>query len=245
MSILKVTNLFKKFGGLHAVDHLSFEVKRGTITGLIGPNGAGKTTAFNLITHFLPRNSGKIFYKKNDLKRFRAHVLVRKGISRTFQQIRLWPNLTIKENLLLACSHQYDQWWKSFRRQDENEALKKIKKLLQTVKLEKFLDEKAETLSYGQTKLIEILRTILTDAELILLDEPAAGVNPTMLREVEKLIFELKKSGKTLFIIEHNMPFLMRISDEIIVMEGGKFLCQDIPEKIQKDQRVLEAYLGA
>lgn len=241
---LEVKNISKKFGGLHAVEDFSFDIAENSITGLIGPNGAGKTTAFNLITHFLPRDEGNIFFKNENLKNKSPFALVQRGIARTFQQIRIFPELTVRENLLLALSSQYDSWWKSFLKKDEKEENSAAFQLLSEVKLEKYIDEKAKNLSYGQSKLLEIIRTIATGADLLLFDEPAAGVNPTMLMTVKKLIRELKKKGKTILVIEHNMPFLMEISEEIIVMENGKFLCQDTPEKVQKDIRVLEAYLG-
>ena len=242
--ILKVKNISKSFGGVHAVHNLSFDVKKNSITGLIGPNGAGKTTAFNLITHFLPRDKGEIYYVGENLKNIRPYRLVRKGIARTFQQVRLFHNLTVRENLLLACSHRYDGWWSAFKPVDEEHQLNEITSYLQKVRLEHYLDEKASDLSYGQSKLVEIIRTMLTDADVVLLDEPASGVNPTMLKQVEVLIRDLQKMGKTVLVIEHNMPFLMGISDEVVVMENGKFLMQDTPKKVQKDKRVLEAYLG-
>jgi len=244
MNILQVKDLSKKFGGVHAVEDLSFEIKKNFITGLIGPNGAGKTTAFNLITHFLPRNKGQIFYIGKNVSHVHAHELVRQGVSRTFQQIRIFPELTVRENLLMASSKKYDRWWQSFFKINESKENENIEAMLREVNLEKYAAQPAKNLSYGQSKLLEILRCMATNADLILLDEPAAGVNPTMLRTVEKLILDLKKRGKTLFVIEHNMPFLMDISDEIIVMENGKFLMQGKPEKVQSDPRVLEAYLG-
>ncbi|HEY5713854.1 MAG TPA: ABC transporter ATP-binding protein [Candidatus Gracilibacteria bacterium] len=242
--VLEVENISKSFGGVHAVDDLSFKVAPHTITGLIGPNGAGKTTAFNLITHFLPRDGGFILYQGENMKNIPPHLLVQKGMARTFQQIRLFKNLTVRENLLLACSHRYDHWWSAFGVVDEQHELKKVIDYLKEIKLDHYLEQKASDLSYGQSKLVEILRTMLTDADLILLDEPAAGVNPTMLHTVERLIRDLKKNGKTVLVIEHNMPFLMGISDSVIVMENGRFLMQDTPAKVQKDARVLEAYLG-
>ena len=242
--MLQVKHISKHFGGNKAVDKLHFHVKANTITGLIGPNGAGKTTAFNLITHFLPRNEGSIHFKGQDLGRLRPHKLVQMGLARSFQQIRLFPNLTVAENLFLACSKQYDQWWKSFFQISETQALEEIKNRLESVKLEKYLNEKAGNLSYGQQKLISILRGVLTGAELLLLDEPASGINPTMLKTIEKLLLGLKKEGMTLLVIEHNMNFLMGISDEIVVMENGKFLCHDQPQNIQTNEKVLSAYLG-
>jgi len=242
---LLIENVSKSFGGVHAVDDLSFAVKKGSITGLIGPNGAGKTTAFNLITHFLPRDGGVVAYAGKDLGSLAPYRLVRKGIARTFQQIRLFRNLTVKENLLLACSHNYDAWWSSFLPQDEDHYIEKITDLLRKINLEHYLYQPADALSYGQSKLVEIIRCILTDADLVLLDEPAAGVNPTLLQTVKQMILQMNKAGKTLLIIEHNMPFLMSIADEVIVMENGRFLMQDTPEKVQSDPRVLEAYLGA
>ncbi len=244
MSILQVQHISKKFGGLHAVEKLHFVVQKNSITGLIGPNGAGKTTAFNLITHFLPRNEGHIFFQNENLKRLAPHRLVKKGLARSFQQIRLFPNLTVQENLLLALSDQHDRWWRSFFCTNESNENKEVVFWLKKVKLEKYAEEKAENLSYGQQKLVSILRVVLTGADLILLDEPASGINPTMLQTIESLVLDLKKSGKTILVIEHNMNFLMKISDEVVVMENGKFLCQDVPKKVQKDEKVLAAYLG-
>jgi len=251
MSLLTVKNLTKTFGGVRAVDDLHFTVKENSITGLIGPNGAGKTTAFNLITHFLPKDRGTVHFDKHNISKDRIYRTVRKGCARTFQQIRLFPTLTVRENLLLAHSHTHDKWWKSFGKKEEHTANKRLESLLKSIKtkgstdLTTFLDQKAEDLSYGQKKIISILRTVLTDANLILLDEPASGINPTMLGIIENLILQLKKEGKTILVIEHNMPFLMKLSDEIIVMENGRFLCQDVPRKVQENERVLEAYLGA
>ena len=242
--ILKVSKLCKKFGGVHAVDNLNFGVKKNTITGLIGPNGAGKTTAFNLITRFLPCNSGEVFFSGKKLPRFRPSKIVRMGLARTFQQIRLCPTLTVRENLLLAASRKYDSWWHCFMPRNEQAENGIVENLLKKIGLEKMIDTPASELSYGQSKLVEISRAFLTHADLILLDEPAAGINPTLLRKIEEIIFDLKEQGKTLLVIEHNMPFLMRISDEIIAMENGRFLCQGTPEEVQQNPELLAAYLG-
>ncbi len=242
--ILEVVGLQKQFGGVHAVDDLHFSIKQNSITGLIGPNGAGKTTVFNLITQFLPADQGMVFYSGVVLPYGRPEKVVQKGMARTFQQIRICKSLTVRENLLLACSSNYDSWWDCFRRRDERAANGKVDKMLKTIELEHMSESPASELSYGQSKLVELARTLLTDATLILLDEPASGINPTLLRTIEKLIFDLKKEGKTIFVIEHNLPFLMRISDEIVAMNDGKFLCQGTPEEVQKNPQLLAAYLG-
>ena len=242
--ILKVSKLAKSFAGVKAVQDLHFEIKRNSITGLIGPNGAGKTTAFNLVTHFLRRSRGVIIFNSKSLNHMSPDRIVRRGIARTFQQIRLWPNLTVRENLLLACSRRYDRWYMAFVPRNEVAENKRVDEILKHVGLTQYAEQLAGDLSYGQSKLIEIARAFLTDAELILLDEPASGINPTMLHRVEQLIFDLQKQGKTLLVIEHNMPFLMGICDEIIAMHNGQFMCQDIPSKVQKNPQVLEAYLG-
>jgi len=242
--ILEVVGLKKQFGGVHAVDDLHFSVKKNTITGLIGPNGAGKTTVFNLITQFLPADGGTVFYSGSVLPHARPGKVARMGIARTFQQIRICKTLTVRENLLLACSKKYDRWWDCFRCRDERVLNDNVEKMLKTIGLEHMSESPASELSYGQSKLVELARTLLTDAKLILLDEPASGINPTLLLTIEKMIFDLKKEGKTIFVIEHNLPFLMRISDEIVAMNEGKFLCQGTPEEVQKNPQLLAAYLG-
>ena len=242
--ILEVVGLTKQFGGVHAVDDLHFSIKKNSITGLIGPNGAGKTTVFNLITQFLPADRGTVFYSGSALPHARPEKVVQMGIVRTFQQIRICETLTVRENLLLACSKKYDSWWDSFRRRDERVLNENVEEMLKTIGLEHMSESPVSELSYGQSKLVEFARTLLMDAEMILLDEPASGINPTLLLTIEKLIFDLKEKGKTILVIEHNLPFLMRISDEIVAMNDGKFLCQGTPEEVQRNPQLLAAYLG-
>lgn len=243
--ILEIVGLRKQFGGVHAVEDLHFAVKKNSITGLIGPNGAGKTTAFNLITQFLPADGGTVFYSGAVLPHAKPEQVVRMGIARTFQQIRVCKTLTVRENLLLACSKEYDNWWDCFRPRCERVLNDSVDKMLKTIGLEHLSESKASELSYGQSKLVEIARTLLTDAEVILLDEPASGINLTLLLTIEQLIFDLKKQGKTIFVIEHNLPFLMKISDEIVAMNEGKFLCQGTPAEVQQNEQLLAAYLGS
>lgn len=243
--ILEVVGLRKQLGGVHAVEDLHFAVKKNSITGLIGPNGAGKTTVFNLITQFLPADKGTVFYSGSALPHARPEKVVRMGIARTFQQIRVFPSLTVRDNLLLACSKKYDSWWDCFRRRNERNENDAVDKMLKTIGLYHMSESPTSELSYGQSKLVELARTFLTGAEVILLDEPASGINPTFLLTIEKLILDLKKEEKTIFVIEHNLPFLMKISDEIVAMADGKFLCQGTPEEVQGNEKLLAAYLGS
>ena len=243
-NILEIVGLKKKFGGVHAVEDLHFSVKKNSITGLIGPNGAGKTTAFNLLTQFLPADGGTVFYSGTALPHARPEKVVSMGIARTFQQIRIFSSLTVRENLLLACSKKYDSWWDCFRRRYEQGENDSVDKMLKTIGLDHMSESPASALSYGQSKLVELARTFLTGAEVILLDEPASGINLTLLLTIENIILDLKKSGKTIFVIEHNLPFLIKISDEIVAMADGKFLCQGTPAEVQQNEQLLAAYLG-
>jgi branched-chain amino acid transport system ATP-binding protein/neutral amino acid transport system ATP-binding protein len=244
--ILKLENLTKTFDGLHAVDHCSFAITPNTITGLIGPNGAGKTTTFDLITGTLEETSGKIYFKDEDITHLEAHKRARLGLARTFQIVRLFPELTALENLLIVLHKNYQNLSHIFfKPQGELKRLHdEAREYLKEINLEHHAGALAKNLSYGQQKLLEIMRSVATGAELFLLDEPAAGVNPTMLRHIEKIILYLKSRGKTVLIVEHNMPFIMGICDHVIVLDQGRHLVEGRPQDIQKNQLVLEAYLG-
>ena len=244
--ILQVQNLHKAFGGLHAIDHCSFSVEENSITGLIGPNGAGKTTMFDLINGLMQPDEGHVLIKGQQVTSWPCHKRAKLGVARTFQAIRVFPQLSALDNVVVALPGHPEKLWDIFKplkaRRKNLEA--QAMEFLQTVGIAEKAQVPAGELSFGQQKLLEIARCMATDADIFLLDEPAAGVNPTLLNTIKNLILDLQKNGKTLLIVEHNMPFLMSIAHKIIVMNFGKELAIGTPEEIQNNPRVLEAYLG-
>ncbi|MBT3405761.1 ABC transporter ATP-binding protein [Candidatus Woesearchaeota archaeon] len=247
--MLKVTDLHKEFGGIKAVHDCDFHVKKGEIVGLIGPNGAGKTTVFNLVTGFIRPDRGTVIFDGADVTSLKPHIIARMGMSRTFQMIRLFPNMTVLENMLLAMKNQ-DEGFKAaiFRnplmRKKVKQGLVRAIEMLEFVDLHAKKNELAKNLSYGQQKLLEIARALVNDPELLLLDEPAAGVNLTMLKKIKGLINKLKDQGKTILLVEHNMEFVMEMCDTVVVLDHGEEIAIGTPKQIQKNKKVLEAYLG-
>jgi len=243
--ILELQDVSKNFGGIKALDKCSFYIKKGMITGLIGPNGAGKTTAFNIITGLLKVDEGKVLFLGKDISRMPTYLVARIGLARTFQQVRLFDNLSIEENLLVAINHPGEKFHKCFfYTRKSNSFKKKIEEALAFVGLNKSMTTIASELSYGQKRLVELARALMMDYSLLLLDEPTAGVNPAVREKLKSLLRKLKKQGKTILLIEHDMDFVMSLSDEVIVLSSGTKLMADKPEKVMKDKRVLEAYLG-
>ncbi|MEM4215058.1 MAG: ABC transporter ATP-binding protein [Candidatus Pacearchaeota archaeon] len=244
--MLKIENLSKSFGGVHAVNNCSFEIKKGTITALIGPNGSGKSTIFNLISGVLKADSGKIIFDKKNITNLPPEIISNIGISRLFQQSMLFTNLTVKENLLLALDNEDTKFWKNILGKNKitEEKEEKIKEMLKLVEMERFVYRLCRELSFGQKRLVEIVRTILNPHKLLMLDEPVAGVNPKLRKEITKLLLNLKKRGKTILLIEHDMNFALNIADEVIVLDEGKVIAQGTPKKIRNNKKVLEAYLG-
>jgi len=244
--MLKVQNLKKHFGGVKAVDGCSFEVKRGTITALIGPNGSGKTTVFNLISGILREDSGKVLLNDIDITHFSPEAVSNVGISRLFQQSRLFNNLTVKENLLLALDNEDTKFWKNLVGFNKitKEKEEKIKEMLKLVRMERLENKLARELSYGQKRLIELIRTILNPHKLLMLDEPVAGVNPKLRIEIAKILTMLKNQGDTILLIEHDMDFALGLADVVIVMDEGKVIAKGKPQEIKNNPKVLEAYLG-
>jgi branched-chain amino acid transport system ATP-binding protein/neutral amino acid transport system ATP-binding protein len=244
--MLKIENLKKYFGGVRAVDNCSFEVKKGTITALIGPNGSGKTTVFNLISGILKADSGKILFQDKEITNLPPEVISNLGISRMFQQSRLFNNLTVRENLLLAFDNEDTKFWKNLLNLNKitKEKEEKIKEMLKLIEMEKYENEVTRNLSYGQKRLVELVRTILNPHSLLMLDEPVAGVNPKIRSEIAEILLKLKEQGETILLIEHDMTFVLKIADEIIVMDEGKVIAEGKPEEIKNNPKVLEAYLG-
>ena len=242
MALLEVKALHKSFGGIHAVNGCSFSVEEGTITALIGPNGAGKTTAFNMISGLLKPDSGEILFCGENIANIQPHQVTRKGISRTFQISRDLMEMTLLENLIVQSpTSGFRSLINSSILQDERQ---RAMNLLDFVGIAHLVDEKAKNLSYGQKKLMEFAAALMTEPKLILLDEPAGGINPALLEKIIERIQQVNRQGVTFLLVEHNMDVVMNLCDPVIVMAYGKVLAQGSPEVIQNDETVLEAYLG-
>ncbi|MBI4610890.1 MAG: ABC transporter ATP-binding protein [Candidatus Rokubacteria bacterium] len=230
--ILEVRDLTKRFGGVTAVNRCSLALRPGKIYGLIGPNGSGKTTLFNCVTGVEPRDAGEIRYHGARIDGLKPHQVARRGIGRTFQIIRLFPELTALENLRVVAREAHEA---AYRRAQE---------LLRFVTLDRLQHEYAGNLSYGQQKLLEFIRVLMPDPELILLDEPAAGVNRTLLNELLRAITRLRDEGKTILLVEHDMKVVMGLCETVFVLDYGEKIAEGPPGVIQKDERVIEAYFG-
>ena len=249
--ILSVQKVSKSFGGLMAVNNMSLEVTPRTITGLIGPNAAGKTTLFNLISGQYKSEAGAIYFNGERIDGLPPHKVFHKGICRTFQISRELKFMTVLENLMLVPPSQAGEnllntWLRPWRvRAQERELREKALEVLRFIDLIDLKDEYASTLSAGQKRLLELARTMMADPQLLLLDEPGAGVNPTLLKRLveylQRLAFE---HGVTIFLIEHDMDLVMNTCDPVIVMSSGEKLAEGPPEVIRRDPQVLEAYLG-
>jgi len=249
-NILEVDGVVMAFGGLMALYKPDFAVKRGTIKAIIGPNGAGKTTLFNIIMGFFPPTEGTVRFKGQPISRLKTHEIADRGISRTFQTIELFGNMSVLENVMLGCHTRVRASFMAAgfclpgARRKEAQIKERAMKILRFIGLVDKCNDPADSLPLGEQRILEIGRALASEPELVCLDEPAAGLNETETRVASSLIKAINAQGITVLLVEHDMKVVMNISDEIVVLNYGQKIAEGVPEEIRSDRNVIEAYLG-
>ncbi|HXZ92748.1 MAG TPA: ABC transporter ATP-binding protein [Burkholderiales bacterium] len=251
MSLLRAEGLSKEFGGVHAVQALEFAIEPGAVFSIIGPNGAGKTTLLNLITGIYRPNAGRIWLEERELTGHAPHRFAAAGIGRTFQNLQIFFNMSALENVMAGrylherCSLAAAMLRLPSLARAERACREEALELLELVGLERFADDGSDGMPYGALKRLEIARALAARPRLLLLDEPAAGLNPTETQEINRLIRQLAARGVTVVLVEHNMSLVMGVSDRVLVLDYGRKLAEGDAESVRRDPRVIEAYLGA
>jgi len=248
--VLKVENVNKSFGGLTAVAGVSLDLADNQVTGLVGPNGSGKSTLFHIITGFYKADSGWVLFRDKPIQDLPPAAISRLGLIRTFQQTRVLPFLSVRDNLLAVAPDQLGENIlpvffrpRAIGRQERDNRCR-AGEVLQLMKLDHLADRPAEELSYGQERLLELGRVLMCRPRLVLLDEPTSGVNPTLIRQIVQLIRKLQVEGMRFFLVEHNMPLVAELCERVLVMDAGRLIFDGAPEAAQRDPAVIEAYLG-
>jgi len=249
-AILRVTDLRKAYAGVHALDGVSFDVAAGSITGLIGPNGSGKSTAIDCVSGFQKLDGGQVVLAGIDITGRPSHLIARAGLMRTFQTVRIYERLSLRDNLAIA-AQQFDdatfvdEFFRTRRYREAIEASEmRARELVELIGLRKYYEIETGILSYGQKKLVALASALMPRPKIVVLDEPVAGVNPSRIREIEEALRQLNRAGETFLIVEHNVEFITNLCHQVIVLEQGRKLTEGTAAEIHTDARVLEAYLG-
>lgn len=250
MSVLECKGLTKKFFELVALDTVDLSVQEGEILGLIGPNGSGKTTLFNCVTGFLKPDGGRILFDGEDITHLEPHKIALRGVARTFQLEHAFGEMSALDNLIMALQQfQGESMLKSIlrspsARRKEEEAKEKAVEMLKFIGITHLTNEKAKNLSFGQKKLLSIAMALMREPKILMLDEPTASVNPTLIEKIKKYIRELNESGLTIFLVEHNMSVVMDLCQRVVVLDAGKKIAEGLPKEIRNDEKVITAYFG-